>query len=57
MGEIVNLNKRRKERKRLADKKQAGENRIRFGRGKVERTQTKAENDRTAKSLDDKRMD
>ena len=57
MGEMVNLNKRRKERKRLADKKLAGENRIRFGRGKVERTQTKAENDRTAKSLDDKRMD
>jgi hypothetical protein len=57
MGEIVNLNKRRKHRRRLAEKKQASENRLRFGRGKIERTQTKAENDRATKSLDDKRLD
>ncbi len=34
MGEVVNLNKYRKVRQRVADEKRAVENRAKFGRGK-----------------------
>lgn len=42
-GEIVNLRKARKARDRVAKEKRATENRIKFGRTKAERAQSKAE--------------
>ena len=41
MGEVVNLNKYRKVRQRVADEKRAVENRAKFGRGKLERDQAR----------------
>jgi hypothetical protein len=43
MAEIVNLNQFRKAKERESDQRQAAENRIRFGRNKIEK-----ENDRRA---------
>ena len=43
MAEIVNLNQFRKAKARESDQRQAAENRVRFGRNKVEK-----ENDRRA---------
>ena len=54
---IVNLNKYRKERRRIAAERQAEENRVRFGRSKAERGVLRQERERTEKSLDDKRLD
>lgn len=57
MGEVVNLNKYRKGRQRLKDEKLAAENRVKFGRSKVELTETQAEIERASKELDDKRRE
>lgn len=57
MAEIVNLNQYRKRRDRRAAAKTAAENRVRFGRGKAERKKDRQESDRTARELDDKRLD
>lgn len=46
MNDPVNLNRFRKARKKLADQKQAAENRVRFGRTKAER---QMEEDRSAR--------
>jgi hypothetical protein len=50
MTEPINLNKARKDRARAAEKAQAAENRVRFGRTKAEKTVSKleAERDRRA---------
>lgn len=57
MGEIVNLNKLRKRRRRHQDQKQAAENRSRFGRRKAERIETYSEQNRESKMLDGKKLD
>jgi hypothetical protein len=57
VGDLVNLNKFRKQRQRAEAAKQASENRIRFGRDKTERSRTRAEQDRQGRSLDGKRLD
>ena len=42
MAELINLNKARKARDRAAAKAQAAENRVKFGRGKDEKTVVEA---------------
>jgi len=54
---VVSLNKARKARATAADKAQAAENRVAFGRTKAEKTQAKSEATRAARSLDDKRLE
>lgn len=57
MAEIVNLNKFRKKQARDAARRTADRNRVGFGRTKSERSKTRAEADKAAKELDDKRLD
>jgi hypothetical protein len=57
MGDVVNLNRYRKQRQRIEDAKQATENRVRFGRDKAERTRTKAEQERETRNLDNSHLD
>lgn len=57
MGDIVNLNKYRKQRQRTEQTKQAAENRVRFGRNNADRARTRSEQDRRSRDLDGKRRD
>jgi hypothetical protein len=57
MGELVNLNKYRKQREKLATAKCATENRVKFGRDKADRGRVRAEKDREIRNLDDKLLD
>ncbi len=57
MGDIVNLNKYRKQRQRTEQTEQAAENRVRFGRNKSDRTRTHSEQDRRSRDLEGKRLD
>jgi hypothetical protein len=57
MGELVNLNKYRKQREKLATAKRATENRVKFGRDKTDRGRVRAEKDREIRNLDDKLLD
>jgi hypothetical protein len=57
MAEIINLNRKRKEAARRDAERRAGENRLRFGRRKEERLQTRAEREKAVKDLDDKKLD
>jgi hypothetical protein len=52
MGEIVNLRRARKSRKRAEDERVADANRVAFGRTKVERSLSD-----TQKALDARRLD
>jgi hypothetical protein len=54
---IVSLSKARKARSKAADKAQAAENRVAFGRTKAEKAQAKSETSRAAHSLDNKRLE
>ena len=54
---LVSLSKARKARAKAADKAQAAENRVAFGRTKAEKAQAKSETAREARSLDDKRLE
>jgi uncharacterized protein DUF4169 len=57
MGDIVNLSKYRKQRRRADHAKQAAENRTRFGQSKSERARTRSEQERRSGDLDGKRLD
>ena len=57
MGEIINLNRYRKNRERREVEAQAAENRIRFGLSKDERLQDKIERDRRQSDLDNKKLE
>ncbi len=57
MGDVVNLNQFRKQRARAASAKKAGENRVRFGRAKDEKTRQVAEFERDRRDLDGKQLD
>ena len=57
MGEIVNLNKRRKQAQRLRKEHLAVQNRRKFGRGKAERAQDKSDAERDARALESHRLD
>ena len=50
MTEPINLNKARKVRARAAEKAQAAENRVRFGRTKAEKAASKLEAERARRS-------
>ena len=52
MAEPINLNKARKVRDRADAKRQAAENRVRFGRGKAEKTVSKLEAERASRAHD-----
>jgi hypothetical protein len=57
MGDVVNLNQFRKKRARGTAEKRAQENRPRFGRTKADSARTRKELEKSAKDLDDKRLD
>lgn len=57
MGEIVNLQRARKERARREREAQADANRRRFGRTKAEKTADRDAETRTTQALDGKRLD
>lgn len=57
MGDVVNLNRVRKTKKRDDDSRKAEENRIRHGRSKAEKARDQAEVERLAKLLDGKKAD
>jgi hypothetical protein len=52
MGDVVNLNRARKERAKAAGNATAAVNRAMHGRTKAERTKTEAERERAARLLD-----
>jgi hypothetical protein len=57
MVEPINLNKFRKARARAEEKSQATENRVRFGRGKPEKTVSKLEAERARRAHDEKKRE
>lgn len=52
MADVVNLNRFRKDKARAAEKRQAAENRLAFGRTKAEKVADKAARDRADRALD-----
>ena len=54
---IVNLNQYRKKRRRAEADRRAADNRVRFGRSKVERCRDLRESERTKKEIDGKLLD
>ena len=52
MAEPINLNKARKAREKAAEKAQAAENRVRFGRTKGEKVVSKLEAERVRRAHD-----
>lgn len=57
MAEIINLNKKRKAKNRLAKEKKATENRIKFGRTRKERQLAIQENKRYDSHLDGHKLE
>jgi hypothetical protein len=54
---VINLNKARKAKERAEAQAKAAENRIRFGRTRVEKLKTSAETERSARDLDGHRRE
>jgi hypothetical protein len=57
MGEIVNLNKARKNHNRAVKARKAAENRIRHGRTRAEKAKDRGEAERRARQLDGGKLD
>jgi hypothetical protein len=57
MGEIVNLNKARKNHNRAVKARTAAENRIRHGRTRAEKAKHREEAERRARELDGGKLD
>ena len=57
MGEIVNLNKARKNHNRTVARQKAAENRVRHGRTRAEKAKDRDEAERRARELDRGRLD
>ena len=57
MGEVISLNRYRKNRERRVLEAQAAENRVRFGRTKDERFRDNVEEVRRQSDLDSKELD
>ncbi len=57
MTKVVNLNKVRKQKARAAAEKQSAENRVRFGRSKVEKQRDAAITTEAKRRLDQLRRD
>ncbi|OHV76557.1 DUF4169 family protein [Rhizobium sp. LCM 4573] len=56
-GQVVNLRQFRKNKARSEKEKQAEQNRLSFGRGKAEKTLTRALNEKAEKTLDQGRLE
>lgn len=56
VAEIINLNKRRKAKKKLDKEKKACENRVKHGRTKQERLQAKQEQEKAKQFLDNHKL-
>ena len=56
-GDVVNLRQFRKTKQRVEKERQAEQNRLTFGRTKVEKTLTTALNDKTERALDQERLE
>lgn len=56
-GDVVNLRQFRKQKARSEKERQAEQNRITFGRTKVEKTLTQALNDKAERALDQGRIE
>ena len=57
MGEVVSLNRYRKNRERRILEAKAAENRARFGRSEEDRRRDKIEKERRQTDLDNKKLD
>jgi hypothetical protein len=57
MGSVVNLNRARKAKKAAEAERRAADNRVAFGRSKVERQKAEDERERRKRDLDGKRVD
>jgi hypothetical protein len=57
MTEPINLNKARKARSRAADKTEAAQNRVAFGRTKSEKTVSKLEAERARRAHEEKKRE
>ena len=57
MAQIINLNKRRKAKKRQEKEKKAAENRVKYGRTKQERLLAKQEKERADRHLDGHKLE
>ncbi len=57
MAEIVNLRRARKGKVRAEKDARAADNRVRFGRTKIEKRESEAESRRVEKKLDGKKID
>jgi hypothetical protein len=57
MGDVVNLRRARKDRDRRRREDEAAENRVKFGRSKVEKLTAKAQDALEARRLDGHRLD
>mgnify|MGYP001037379670 CR=1 FL=1 len=57
MSEIINLNKKRKAKKRLDKEEKSVENRIKFGRTKQEKLIEKQENERIERHLEGHKLE
>jgi len=56
-GQVINLNKARKAQVKQAQKTQAAENRVKFGRTKTQTAAVKADTAKTSRTLDDAKRD
>ncbi len=56
MGEVINLNRFRKARAKAIEAKQADENRVQFGRTKMEKSQATTKQERADTDLDGKKL-
>jgi hypothetical protein len=56
MGDIVNFRKARKRRERELDAQRAAENRVQYGRGKVERELVNARETKARRELEQHRI-
>jgi len=57
MGEVVNLNRVRKDREKAEAKATAKSNRATYGRSKADRTRAEAERTRAARLLDGSKLE
>lgn len=57
MADPINLNKARKAKARAQARQDAAENRVRFGRGKAEKTVSKLEAERARRALDQQKRE
>ncbi|MBE7638536.1 DUF4169 family protein [Sneathiella sp. P13V-1] len=57
MGDVVNLNKFRKQQRRSEQEKQASENRTRFGLNKMQKKEIRDKAEKAEKELSGKKLD